>query len=122
MRMSDDTRVVIAILCGAILSIFLFIFVFIKGRTRGNSVKERAIKDGTITKAKAVKNTHRRHTGPDGRYRSETVVYEYAVAACTYRKKLTFYNIGVFVGYPESVDIYYNRKNPRKAYSSAELE
>lgn len=120
--MSEYISFIIAISSGGITFIYLFIVKFLRQKTRGNKLKEKAEKEGAIVQAEAVKNIHRRHSGPDGRYRSETVTYKYLINGKTYTKNLEFRNIGVYVGYPDIIDIYYDKKNPRRTYSGPELD
>lgn len=120
--MGENTQFAIAFICGIILFVYLFIFVFIKGNTKGNKFKENAIKKGNIVKGRAIKNDHRRFTGPDGHYRSEIVTYEYFVKEQRYTKKITFTDTGIVVNYPDTTDFYYDDKNPNKAYAEVELD
>lgn len=77
--MSDDIRITIALICGAVIFAWLFFFVFLKGKTKGNQLMAKARQSGCITTGRVVKNDYRRFTGPEGRYRSEIVTYEYSI-------------------------------------------
>lgn len=48
----------------------------------------KAKKNGSTTIGRVVKNDYRRFTGPEGRYRSEIVTYEYFVEGKRYEKKI----------------------------------
>lgn len=49
------------------------------------------------------------------------MTYEYQVGDHKYTKKITFTDTGVVVRYPEVIDIYFDDKNPKKAYADVEL-
>lgn len=119
--MTDDLRITIALVCGAILFVVLFVSVFLKGKTKGNQLMNRAKADGSTTVGRAVKNDYRRFTGPEGRYRSEIVTYEYFVAGKRFEKKITFSDTGIAINYPNQVEIFYDKGNPAKAYADVEL-
>lgn len=119
--MTDDLRITIALVCGAILFVVLFVSVFLKGNTRGNRLMNRAKADGSITVGRAVKNDYRRFTGPEERYSSEIVTYEYFVEGKRFKKKITFSDTGIVINYPNQVEIFYDKGNPAKAYADVEL-
>lgn len=119
--MTDDLRITIALVCGALLFVFLFVSVFLKGKTKGNRLMNNAKKNGCSTVGRAVKNDYRRFTGPEGRYRSEIVTYEYFVEGKRFEKKITFSDPGVVINYPNQVEIFYDKNNPAKAYADVEL-
>ena len=53
--MSDDIRITIALICGAVIFAWLFFFVFLKGKTKGNQLMAKARQSGCITTGKVVK-------------------------------------------------------------------
>ena len=118
--MSDNLQFSIAFLIGFILAVYLFVKLCIKGRTNGNKLKEKAERDGTITKANAIKHWTRRNAGSEGQYQSVTVLYEYQVNNKLYHKKLLYTDFGR-VDYNEEVEIYYDKFNPKKSIANAEL-
>ena len=120
-EMTDDVRITIALICGAILFVYLFFSVFLEGKTKGNKLMIKAKKDGSTTIGRVVKNDYRRFTGPEGRYRSEIVTYEYFVEGKRFEKKITFTDTGVVVNYPNQIEIFYDKSNPVKAYADVEL-
>ncbi len=119
--MTDDLRITIALICGVAIFVFLFFFVFLKGKTKGNQLMLKAQKNGSTTIGKAVKNDYRRFTGPEGRYRSEIVTYEYFVDGKRYEKKITFSDTGIVINYPDQVEIFYDKNNPYKSCADVEL-
>lgn len=119
--MTDDLRITIALVCGAILFIVFFVSVFLKGKTKGNRLMNRAKTNGSTTVGRAVKNDYRRFTGPEGRYRSEIVTYEYFVEGKRFEKNITFSDTGIVINYPNQVEIFYDKGNPAKAYADVEL-
>lgn len=118
--MSEGIKLAIAFICGVIVFVYCIIKYFINKNTRGNRLKEKAERDGTIVVAKAIKHLYRRETEETGQDQSMTVVYEYSVNNKKYRKKLRYYNSGRIM-YNDEVRIYYDKNNPRKAVASAEL-
>ena len=60
----------------------------------------KARQSGCITTGRVVKNDYRRFTGPEGRYRSEIVTYEYFVDGKRFEKKITYTDTGIVVNYP----------------------
>ena len=80
--MDKDIRITIAIVFA-----WLFFFVFIKGKTRGNRLMAKAKQSGCITTGTVIKNDYREFTGPEGRYRSEIVTYEYFVDGKRFKRK-----------------------------------
>lgn len=74
--MTDDVRITIALICGAILFVYLFFSVFLEGKTKGNKLMIKAKKDGSTTIGRVVKNDYRRFTGPEGRYEFRTVLID----------------------------------------------
>ena len=119
--MSDDYRIKIALACGFILFVYIFIFVFLKGNTKANKLKEKAIKNGCVVDGIDIKCDRRQYTGKDGRYRSAIVSYEYYVNGKRYVRKITFSDNSIYVVTPKSVQIFYDKKNPRRAYADVEL-
>ena len=119
--MNSDMRITIAFICGAIVFAWLFFFVFIKGKTRGNRLMAKAKQSGCITTGTAIKNDYREFTGPDGRYGSEIVTYEYFVDGKRFKKKITYTDTGIVINYPDQVEIFYDKNNPSKSYADVEL-
>ena len=118
--MSDNLQFSIAFLIGFILAVYLFVKLCIKGRTNGNKLKEKAERDGTITKANAIKHSRRRGSEYDEMRQSVTVWYEYDVSGKKYKKKLTYYDSGT-VKYNDSIEIYYDKLNPKKSIALPEI-
>lgn len=119
--MSDDIRITIALICGAVIFAWLFFFVFLKGKTKGNQLMAKARQSGCITTGRVVKNDYRRFTGPEGRYRSEIVTYEYFVDGKRFEKKITYTDTGIVVNYLNQVEIFYDKNNPSKSFADVEL-
>lgn len=57
--MSDDMKINIALICGVCLFAILFIFVFLKGHTRGNRLMRKAKENGCVVTGNAVKHSYR---------------------------------------------------------------
>ena len=119
--MDKDIRITIAFICGAIVFAWLFFFVFIKGKTRGNRLIAKAKQSGCITTGTVIKNDYREFTGPEGRYRSEIVTYEYFVDGKRLKKKTTYTDTGIVINYPNQVEIFYDKNNPSKSFADVEL-
>ena len=119
--MDKDIRITIAFICGAIVFAWLFFFVFIKGKTRGNRLMAKAKQSGCITTGTVIKNDYREFTGPEGRYRSEIVTYEYFVDGKRFKKKITYTDTGIVINYPNQVEIFYDKNNPSKSFADVEL-
>lgn len=118
--MSDNMEVYIALACGAALCIYLFISAFLMGRTPSRRLMEKAKRDGTVTTAQC-KKTHFFQDYESGRDDSVFVIYEYTVGGKKYRKSYQFDWIGVSADYPDTIEIYYSKRNPRRACSSADM-
>lgn len=93
----------------------------IQGTGRRKSSVAKARQSGCITTGRVVKNDYRRFTGPEGRYRSEIVTYEYFVDGKRFEKKITYTDTGIVVNYPNQVEIFYDKNNPSKSFADVEL-
>ena len=118
--MSDDMKINIALICGACLFVILFIFVFLKGHTRGNKLVRKAKENGCVTTGKMVKHSYRPY-GHQSKYPSEIVTYEYEVNGRQYRRKVEFVSRGIAVDYSLELTIYYDKHNPSRARADVEV-
>lgn len=118
--MIKNNPVEFALLCGAITFIFLFIFVYLKGNTIGNRFVKKAKRKGCVTTGRVKKHVHRRLSRYETRHSSEIVTYEYFVNGKSYKKKITFTDIGIVIDYPEQVEIYYSKLRPSRSYADVE--
>lgn len=118
--MTDDTRINIALICGGCLFIILFIFVFLKGKTRGNRLMRKAKENGCVVAGNAVKHSYRSREYL-GKFVTEIVTYEYVVDNRKFKRKIEFSSTGIVVDYPDSVTIYYSKYHPKRAMADVEL-
>lgn len=117
--MSENTSFAIAFVLGIIVFIY-FYSRFLKGKSRGQRRIDKAIKDGTVVKGTVVKRSYiyAREPGTDNDY--VKVTYEYVVDGKTYKKKIE-YNGYDCQNYPDYLEIYYNKRNPKKSLTYPEL-
>lgn len=115
--MNDDVRVKVALVCGALSAIYLFIrLVVVRKNTRTTRLKEKAERDGTIVTATAIKKFYRENDD-ETRTVGTHVIYEYVVDGKKYRRKLYFADDD----YPLDITIYYDKSNPRKAIDGGDV-
>lgn len=123
--MSEDLRACLIVSIAFVVAVIFYINFYRNGTNRERFI-ENAKKKGNVAKAVCVKT--KRILGDSNSncdvYRNESkkVIYEYSVNGKKYRKKLYFQSPGmVSIDFPYAITVYYSEKNPRKAYSKAEL-
>ena len=120
--MSDRTRSLIALACGALIILYFIVNTLIRGNSRVKRFVAKAKKDGNVAVGVAVKHVFRGNAGKDGNYQSENVTYAYVVNGKKYFKKLYFQSISEIVNYPHEIKIYYSKNNPRKSYTQIDMD
>lgn len=123
--MTDKFRLGIAIVCGLSIFIYLFITRILKGKNRISKFIEKCEQEGTYTEAtcEKVKRIIGNDESGNANFKNDRykVKYAYQVNGKTYYKTITFQNPGmVSSNYPYTVKIYYNKTNPKKAYTTIE--
>lgn len=123
--MTDNFKLGIAIVFGLIVFIYLFITKVLNNKNRINKFIEKCELEGTKTEATCVSTKLVLGNDESGnsyfkndRYK---VKYFYQVNGKTYYKKITFQSPGtVSTNYPYTIMVYYDKNNPKKAYTKIE--
>jgi len=104
----------------------LYVFLIYPKHNRKRRLLERATREGnvviaTVKDVRIVWGSH--ETGNDVNDNTqEHVKYTYTIDGKTYIKRLIFHSNSLYDGrVPQQVKLYYDPKNPRKAYSESEL-
>lgn len=121
--MTENARMLVAILCGVAVIAFYIINALIRGNSKGKKFVEKAQKNGCVTTGKEIKHTYRggMFGGDATEARSiETVTYSYLVNGKEYRKKVVYSGMSADIDYPTTVQIYYNKNNPSIAFTAEE--
>ena len=123
--MSEEKRMAISLIAGAIVFVLCFIKVFLKGRSRKQKLIDKAAAKGhyqTATLIDAISICG----NPDANssyYRHDRMkcIYEYKVNGVSYKKKLKFRSQGtISIRYPYVITVYYNPKHPARGVCKEE--
>lgn len=125
--MTENTIITIAVCCGILVFIYLFMKKIIKGESWKTNLIEKASKNNCFTQATCI--DRKLHLGNDdsgnGTFKNDRmkVKYEYQVNGRKYYKKLNFQSPGcVSVNYPYTITVYYKKNNPKKAVCKNEIQ
>jgi len=124
--MSEMMQSGIAVFLGLITFGVCYYRFLIKGKSGKERFIDRAKQKGCVTEGTCIKTKTRfgTHDSNDASYLSNDsiiVKYEYMVKGKSYSKKIKFQSPGmVSIKYPYKVNIYYDEKNPAKAYCREE--
>lgn len=124
--MSDEKRLEIAFVAAVIGFIFFLIRYFSKKPTKIQRFAEKAKENGCVQTAQAVSRRVNAGTGdisdPERMHTKVFVKYSYVVNGKDYIKSV-MYKKGwsTSTDYPFEITVYYDKNNPKKAYSHFEV-
>ena len=123
--MSEDLKMIIAVVIGTIVLAIGYIRMCFKGKTSKEKFIETARKKGNYTTATLIDNKLRfgNDENPSFKYERMKCTYEYQVNGISYKKRITFQSPGmVSVKFPYTITVYYNPNRPSKGLTKEEAQ
>ncbi len=123
-----DCKTLSAVTVGVIILVRGYMRLFKKDKGYRHKFISKAEKEGCFRSAKCIKTTIRGNSFDSSksqfiRNKAYFVTYEYEVDGQRYHKTLEYQDIGsVSCRYPVEVTVYFDKKNPKKAYCRNEVD